>query len=81
MNRHLVEIVAQYAICLEQTSESEFALETIVRHQEDLASKLQRLTPDERQQFIALLSEIAKGLPASEEREILLRLPDDAGIR
>jgi hypothetical protein len=81
MIRLLVEIVAQYAICLEQSSESEFSLETAVRHQEDLAAKLQRLTPDERQQFISLLSEIANGLPSSEERGILLRLPDDAGIR
>jgi hypothetical protein len=67
MNRQLVEIVAQYAICLEQAAESAFELETIVRHQEDLASKLQWLTLDERRQFIALLSEIANGRPASEE--------------
>ena len=81
MNRLLVEIVAQFALCLEQVSESGLSLETVVRYQEDLAAKLQRLTPDERQQFITLLAEVAKGLPSSEERGILLRLPDDAGIR
>jgi hypothetical protein len=81
MKRLLVEIVGQYAIFLQEVSESELSLETVVRHQEDLAAKLQRLTPDERHEFITLLAQIANGLSANEDREILRRLPDDAGIR
>jgi hypothetical protein len=81
VNRHLVEIVAQYALFLERAPESEIPLETVVRQQEDLAACLQELSGDERHQFIQLLSEIAKETPAKEEREILLRLPDDVGIR
>ncbi|PYQ47122.1 MAG: hypothetical protein DMF78_24545 [Acidobacteria bacterium] len=81
MNRQLVEIVAQYALFLERASESEISLETIVRQQEDLAARLQKFSRDERQQFIQLLSEIAEETSSKEEREILLRLPDDVGIR
>jgi hypothetical protein len=81
MNRDLVEIIARYAILLEQADESELPLETAVRHQESLAFHLQRLSPEERRQFIQLLSEVASGVSSEEEREILSRLPDDVGIR
>ena len=80
MNRELVEIIARYALLLEGSGDSEL-LDLAVQHQEDLALRLQRPSAEERQQFIQLLSEIARNLPAEEERKILLRLPDDVGIR
>ena len=80
MNRELVEIVAQYALFLERADESEIPLETAVRQQEDLATRLQRLGAQEREEFIRLLQEIADQTSSSEDREILRRLPDDVGI-
>jgi hypothetical protein len=81
MSRELVEIIARYALLLEQAHESELPLETAVRHQEELASHLQRLSPEERREFIRLLAQVASGLSSQEERQILARLPDDVGIR
>jgi hypothetical protein len=81
VTRELVEIVAQYALFLERADESEIPLEVAVRQQEDLAFRLQRLSPVDRQEFVRLLVAVAKDVPTEGERQILLRLPDDVGIR
>ena len=80
MNRELVEIVGQYALLLERADETEIPLETAVRLQEDLAFRLQKLNPGDRTEFIRVLMEIAKEMSSAEDREILERLPDEAGI-
>jgi len=78
MNRVLVGLIAEYAVFLERASEGT-SLETVVRQQEDMAARLQQLDSSERERFLDLLQQIA-GETTGEEREILLRLPEDAGL-
>lgn len=81
MNRTLVEIIVQYALFLERADESEIPLEMAVRQQEDLAFRLQKLSSIEREDFLRILEEIANGMASEEERKVLLRLPEDVGLR
>jgi len=75
-----VELIAQYVLFLEHI-ENGVPLEAIVTRQEDLAERLQRLSPEDRAQFVRLLDQIAAETSSPEDRGILSRLPDDAGIR
>jgi hypothetical protein len=79
MIRVLVEIVAEYALFLERADDGT-SLEAFVRQQEDLVAHLQRLDDDDRAAFLNLLAQVAASRKG-EEREILERLPDDAGLR
>jgi hypothetical protein len=81
MNSVLVGIIAQYALFLERADESEMPLEMVVRQQEDLAFRLQQLSTLERSEFVQILSALAHDVSNDEDREILLRLPDETGIR
>jgi hypothetical protein len=78
MNRLLVELVAQYALFLERATE-DTSLETVVRQQEDMAARLQQLDPKDRALFLKTLEQIAKEAEG-EERDILLRLPEETGL-
>ncbi len=79
MNRELVEIVAQYVLFLER-EESEIPLETAVKQQEDLAYRLQKMTEDDRKEFVRVLADVARNMRSENDREILGRLPEEAGI-
>jgi len=81
MNSVLVGIIAQYALFLERADESAMPLEMVVRQQEDLAFRLQQLSTLERLEFVRILSAFADDVSNDEDREILLRLPDETGIR
>jgi len=79
MKKVLVEVVAQFALFLELTDETE--LETAVRQQEEIAFRLQKLSPEERAEFVGLLEEVAQEDSFREHRDILRRLPEDVGIQ
>ncbi len=80
MNRILVEIIAQYSTFLELADESLVSLETALRQQEDLAFQLQKLSEAERAEFIHLLREIAEENPYPDQREYLMKFPEQMGI-
>jgi len=80
MNRVLIEIVAHLAIFLEQADQDNFSLEQIVRQQEDMVFRLKKLNAGERSEFLRLLKEIASGQESQENRDILERFPEDAGL-
>ena len=80
MNRVLVEIVAQITLFLEQADESTVDLDAAVKQQEEMAFRLQRLSPEERRKFIAILEEIAAENPFEHQRRILRELPKAVGI-
>lgn len=80
MNRALVEIIAQMALFLEQADESILDLDAAVTQQEEMAFRLQRLSPDERRDFIGILDEIAAENPFEEQRRVLRELPHVTGI-
>lgn len=80
MTRVLVEIIAQLAVFLELAEEDVLKLEAAVQQQEDIASKLQQLTPAERTEFVRLLNEIAEENPFEAAREYLRSLPEAVGI-
>jgi len=68
------------ALFFETAEESEVSLETAVRQHEEVAYRLQKLSPEERADFIRLLREVAKDERDQTRRELLERLPEDVGI-
>jgi hypothetical protein len=80
MNRPLVEIVAQMALFLEQADDSTVGLDAAVKQQEEMAFRLQRLSPEERLKFIEILEEITAENPFEDQRRILRELPKAVGI-
>ncbi len=81
MNKALVELIAQFAVFLELADESEIPLETAVRQQEEMAFRMQKLSAEERTEFVRILHEVAEEEPFQAHREILRRLPEDVGIQ
>jgi len=80
MNRVLIEIIAQFALFLELADESEIPLETAVKQQEEMAFRLQKLTQQDRSDFILLLKVVAADEEFNHYQEILNRLPEDVGL-
>lgn len=80
MNRILVEIVAQMVLFLEEADESVLSLDAAVKQQEEIAFRLQQLSPEERAEFLRILGEIAAENPFEDQRRILRELPEAVGI-
>jgi hypothetical protein len=80
MTSKLVEIIAHFALFLEFADESVLELEVAVKQQEDLAFRLQQLSPTERAEFVRTLAEIAGRIPEPEHRKYLDSLPRAVGI-
>ena len=80
MNRKLVEIVAHFAVFLELADESEIPIRVAVREQEELAFKLQKLSKEERDEFLQLLHEIAETETTQERRNVINKIPENTGL-
>ena len=80
MIKVLVELIAHFAIFLESADETMIPLETAVQQQEEMAFRLQRLTPEERAEFVRLLALVAEEESSPERRDILKRLPQEIGL-
>jgi hypothetical protein len=80
MIRTLVQLIAEFAITLELADESMISLDTATQMQEEMAFRLQSLTPDERSKFLSALASIAEEETAPGRKAILERLPGDCGL-
>jgi hypothetical protein len=80
LNRVLVQVIAQLAIFLEFADEDVLQLDWAVQQEEDMAFRLQQLTPAERSEFIRLLNQVADEWPNDTERAYLRSLPEVVGI-
>jgi hypothetical protein len=80
MSRTLVQVIAQVAVFLEFADESVLNLDAAVKQQEDIAFRLQQLTPADRREFIRLLFEIADEWPNTDVRDYLRALPGAIGL-
>ncbi len=80
MNRKLVEIIAHFAVFLELADESEIPLRVAVREQEELAFRLQKLSKDERVEFLQMLREIAQTETSQERRAVIEKIPENTGL-
>jgi hypothetical protein len=80
VTKNLVEIIANLALFLEFSDESVLDLDAAVKQQEELAFRLQQLSPSERLEFIRLLNEVADESPFEEQKNYLKELPTMVGI-
>jgi hypothetical protein len=80
MSRTLVQVIAQVAVFLEFADESVLNLNAAVQQQEDMAFRLQQLSPADRRDFTRLLFEVADELPSADGRHYLRALPGAIGL-
>ena len=74
MSRTLVQVIAQVAVFLEFADESVLNLDAAVKQQEDMAFRLQQLSPADRRDFTRLLFEVADKWPSADGRHYLRAL-------
>lgn len=75
-----MEIIAHFAVFLELADESEIPLRVAVREQEELAFRLQKLSKDERVEFLQMLREIAQTETSQERRAVIEKIPENTGL-
>jgi hypothetical protein len=80
MSRTLVQVIAQVAVFLEFADESVLNLDAAVKQQEDMAFRLQQLSPADRRDFTRLLFEVADKWPSADGRHYLRALPGAIGL-
>jgi hypothetical protein len=80
MSRTLVQVLAQVAVFLEFADESVLNLDAAVKQQEDMAFRLQQLSPADRRDFTRLLFEVADKWPSADGRHYLRALPGAIGL-
>ena len=80
MSRTLVQVIAQVAVFLEFADDSVLNLDAAVKQQEDMAFRLQQLSPVDRRDFTRLLFEVADKWPSADGRHYLRALPGAIGL-
>lgn len=80
MTTALVELIAHFAIFLDLADESMISIEAAVQLQEEMAFRLQSLSPNERAEFLRLLALVADSESSPERQDILKRLPEEVGL-
>jgi hypothetical protein len=80
MSQTLVQVIAQVAVFLEFADESVLNLDAAVKQQEDMAFRLQQLSPADRRDFTRLLFEVADKWPSADGRHYLRALPGAIGL-
>ena len=80
MSRTLVQVIAEMAVFLEFADESVPNLDAAVKQQEDMAFRLQQLSPADRRDFTRLLFEVADEWPSADGRHYLRALPGAIGL-
>ena len=80
MSQTLVQVIAQVAVFLEFADESVLNLDAAVNQQEDMAFRLQQLSPADRRDFTRLLFEVADKWPSVDGRHYLRTLPGAIGL-
>jgi hypothetical protein len=80
MSQTLVQVIAQMAVFLEFADESVLNLDAAVKQQEDMAFRLQQLSPADRRDFTRLLFEVADKWPSADGRHYLRALPGAIGL-
>jgi hypothetical protein len=80
MSRTLVQVIAQAAVFLEFADGSVLNLDAAVKQQEEMAFRLQQLSPADRRDFTRLLFEVADEWPSADGRRYLRALPGAIGL-
>ncbi|WP_305787387.1 hypothetical protein [Symbioplanes lichenis] len=80
MNRTLMRALIDLAVSIELTSDDEIDSATATSLLDDLATTLEDLTDDERDDLVDFIEELAELTKDAERKEVLLDLPDTLAL-